>query len=108
MRSVRVQASVDSASGTYHLDLLAWHGTTHVCAASRGEQCSVAKLVDALLPGLGGLFSGVDVLETLLVRRLDRVLDPAALNLDGRRAVGEEGRSVRAVQVEAVRCQRYH
>ena len=57
-----------------------------------------------MLPGLGGFFSGVDVLETLLLRLFDRVLDPAALDLNRRWTVGEEGRSVRAVQVVAMRC----
>lgn len=57
-----------------------------------------------MLPSLGGVLGGVDVLETLLVRLLDRILDPTALDLDGRWAVGEESGSVRAVQVVAVRC----
>lgn len=61
-----------------------------------------------MLPGLRSVFGGIDVLEALLVRLFDGIFDPAALDLDGRRTVGEEGRSVRAVQVEAVRCQRYH
>jgi hypothetical protein len=85
----------------YHLDLLAWHSTTHVRAASRREQRSVAQLVDALLPSLGGFLSWVDVLDALLVRLFDRVLDPATLNLYGGWAVGEEGRSVGSVQVVA-------
>lgn len=95
---------MSSASSTYHLDLLAWYCAAHVRAASRGEQSSVTELVDALLPGFGSIFCGIDVLETLAVRLLDRVLDPAALDLNRRRTVGEEGRSVGTVQVEAVKC----
>jgi len=89
---------------TYHFNLLSWHSASHVCAASRGEQCGITELDDALLPGFGGIFGGIDVLETLLVSLLDRVLDPAALDLDRRRTVGEQSGSVRTVQVEAVRC----
>lgn len=85
---------------TYHFDLLAGDSAAHVCAAGGREQGGVAELIDALLPCLGRILRRIDVLETLLVDELDRVLDPATLDLNRRWTVGEERWTVRAVQVE--------
>jgi hypothetical protein len=86
---------------TYHLYLLSRHGATHVCGPGGGEESGVAEFLDALLPGLGRFFGRVDVLEALAICELDRVLDPAALNFDRGRSVGEERGAVRSVQVES-------
>ena len=90
---------------TYHLDLLARHGASHVCRSGGGEESGVAEFLDALLPGLGRFFGRVDVLKALAVCKLDGVLDPAALDFDRRGSVGEECGAVRAVQVESMRSQ---
>jgi hypothetical protein len=86
---------------TYHFDLLARHCATHVCGSGGWEEGGVAEFLDALLPGLGRFLGRVDVLEALAVCKLDRVLDPAALDFDRRGAVGEECGAVRSVQVES-------
>ena len=87
---------------TYHLDLLAGYSAAHVCRSGGGEESGVAEFLDALLPGLGRFFGRVDVLEALAVCKLDRILDPAALDFDGGGSVGEECGTVRSVQVEPV------
>lgn len=87
----------------YHLHLLARHSAAHVRASCRWEQSGIAKLVDPLLPCLGRFVGWVDIFETLTFRKLDRILDPAALDLDRRRTVREECGSVGAVQVVSVK-----
>ena len=76
-------------SSTYHLDLLAWHGTSHVCAASRREQGGVTELVDALLPCFLSLFCGDDGFVAGAVGEFDCILDPASLDFDRRGTVRE-------------------
>lgn len=92
----------DATSIAGHLDLLARHGTTHVRASRGREQGGITELNDPLLPGLGRIFGGVDIFETLAIRKLDSILDPATLDLDGRRTVRKQSRSVWAVQVESM------
>jgi hypothetical protein len=85
---------------TYHFNLLAWYRTAHVCGSGSREESGIAEFLDALLPGLGRFFGRVNVLEALAICKLDRVLDPAALDLNRRWSVGEKCGAVWAVQVE--------
>ena len=73
------------------LERLTGHGAAHVRALGRGEESAVCEIEDALLPGVLGFDGWVDVLKVVLDGELDGVADPAALDLDGGRAVGEEG-----------------
>ena len=57
-----------------------------------------------LLPLLSRFFSRIDVFDILALAVFDHVRDPAALDFDGCRAIGEEGRALRAVEVELGRC----
>lgn len=82
---------------TYHLNLLARHCAAHVCGSGGGEERGVAEFLDTLLPGLGRFFGWVDVFEALAVCKLDRILDPAALDFNRRRSVGKECGAVRSV-----------
>ena len=63
-------------------------------------------MIDLLLPFLRRFFSGIDVFDIIALAVFDDVGDPAALDFDGCRAVGEEGRALRAVEVELGRCQK--
>jgi len=58
---------------------------------------------DALLPGLGGRRLGVGVLALLMFHILNGDGNPAALHLDGRTAVAQQRRAVKAEDVEHVR-----
>lgn len=59
----------------------------HMGRLTSGEKCGVADIIDPLLPTLTCLNSGINELQTLSVDRIDRISDPATLDLDARRAV---------------------
>lgn len=80
---VSVLSSCDFISTTHHFHFLPRYSATHVCAAGGREQRRIAEIVDPLLPRFGCLFGRVDILQTLTVDEVDRIFDPAALDLDG-------------------------
>lgn len=84
------------------LERLARNVAPHVRRLARREERRGAEVVEAPLP-LPARFRGrVDELEPLPVDGVDGVADPAALDLDARGAVAEEGGAVGAVEVEHV------
>lgn len=92
----------DTSSITGHLECLSWQTTSHIGGFDSGEQRNVGELIDMLLPRHGGLLGGVDILELLALNLLDGVDDPAALDLDRGRSVGEEGGALWSIEMEHV------
>lgn len=84
------------------LKRLARNVAPHVRRLARGEERRGADVVEAPLPLPARLGGRVDELEPLPVDGVDGVADPAALDLDARGAVAEEGGAVGAVEVEHV------
>lgn len=92
----------DASRVASHLVFLPRHRAAHVRASRGREESRVAEVVDSLLPLVARFLARVDVFDFLVVGELDGITDPAVLDLDAGRTIGEERRSMRPVQVEHV------
>lgn len=68
------------------------------------HQTDITQMIDLLLPLLRRFVSRIDVFDIVALAIFDYVGDPAALDFDGRRAVGEKSRTLRAVEMELDEC----
>lgn len=67
-----------------------------------GEERFVAQGVDLLLPFRLCLIRRVDVLDITALNGFDHIRDPPSLHLDGSRSVGEQGGTLRSIEMEHI------
>jgi hypothetical protein len=84
------------------LECLARQAAAHIRASGGRHQSPITQFVDSVLPRLRRLRSGIDALQSLFVDQINRIADPAALDLGRGGTIGEESWAVRTVDVEHV------
>lgn len=84
------------------LECLARQAAAHIRASGGRHQSPITQFVDSVLPRLRRLRSGIDALQSLFVDQINRIADPAALDLGCGGTIGKESWAVRAVDVEHV------
>lgn len=78
-----------TSSIAYALKLLPWNTATHVrryCSRQQGRLC---QLIDPVFPFCRRFGSGIDVLQTLAVDKIDGIANPTALNFDTAGSIGQ-------------------